>query len=191
VSGLHVCVRMCCVPVRLPPCLRTDPTATTPFPQLPSLPQDLELVYVCWDVLYMGGLGDVTCRPLLERHELLKGVVRDAPPEGELPRVLVRVLVVVHGSGCLRGTSEGMEVPAHFTAQAVLHPFTVPAAHTCQPTSLCLLPLPAPTPVYPPLQASLWHGRQPTQQQRQQQLDPQPAAASAISAAAAVPSTAA
>lgn len=42
---------------------------------------DLEVVYLTWDVLYLDGR--CVCHlPLLERRELLRRVVRDAPPEG-------------------------------------------------------------------------------------------------------------
>ena len=43
--------------------------------------QDVEVVYVCWDVLHIDGR-NVNSLPLLDRHKLLRKVVRDAPPEG-------------------------------------------------------------------------------------------------------------
>ncbi len=43
--------------------------------------KDLEVVYLTWDVLYIDGR--CVCHlPLLERRELLRRAVRDAPPQG-------------------------------------------------------------------------------------------------------------
>jgi hypothetical protein len=39
------------------------------------------VVYVCWDVLYVGDTS-VTARPLTERQALLRGVVKEAPEAG-------------------------------------------------------------------------------------------------------------
>ena len=39
------------------------------------------MVYVCWDVLYVGDTS-VVARPLSERHALLRAAIRDAPDAG-------------------------------------------------------------------------------------------------------------
>lgn len=39
------------------------------------------MVYVCWDVLYVGDTS-VISRPLTERHALLRNTVSDAPAAG-------------------------------------------------------------------------------------------------------------
>ena len=42
---------------------------------------ELEVVYVCWDVLYAGDTS-VTARPLTERQAVLRSIVKDAPEIG-------------------------------------------------------------------------------------------------------------
>lgn len=68
----------------LPPCAPPPPdgniNTADPEWEAPFL-SDLEVVYLTWDVLYLDGR--CVCHlPLLERRELLRRVVRDAPPEG-------------------------------------------------------------------------------------------------------------
>lgn len=42
---------------------------------------ELEVVYVCWDVLFAGDTS-VTARPLAERQAVLRRLVRAAPEAG-------------------------------------------------------------------------------------------------------------
>ncbi|KIY93113.1 Putative DNA ligase 4 [Monoraphidium neglectum] len=44
--------------------------------------EDVEIVFVAFDVLYQTGAGSVTHEPLHKRHDLLRTAVRAAPPEG-------------------------------------------------------------------------------------------------------------